>query len=201
VNFRVPAKRGFRVREARGGAEARGKALPDRRELVRGRTRGPSPGLRQQSAPMPNGFRGRREAPMRNVSGACNPSEFQNSLPGRALAKPVSESPWLTSLPHSSINHRPTRTRCAYACATSLTRRYDVRNVSEASVRVGDDGDCEDGGDGSPKSPRSQKSSSLKGKWKTTTTTKANKQDESACELARTALLGRAAILFVDTSC
>ena len=37
--------------------------------------------------------------------------------PGRALAKPVRESPWLTSPPHGSINHRPTRTRCAYACA------------------------------------------------------------------------------------
>ena len=45
------------------------------------------------------------------------PIGVSKTSPGRALAKPVRESPWLTSLPHGSINHRPTRTRCAYACA------------------------------------------------------------------------------------
>ena len=68
ANFRVPAKRGFRVREARGGAEGAGKG-PRRPARTCSRTdAGPSPGLRQQPAPMPNGFRGRPQGPKHKLS-------------------------------------------------------------------------------------------------------------------------------------
>ena len=110
------------------------------------------------------------------------PSPHQTS-PGRALAKPVRESPWLTSLPHGSVNHRPTRTRCAYACAIGTGTDTGHLHISILAHL-----------------PRSGHTPP-EGNWKTTKTTKASQQAGSARELARTARLGRASILFADFSC
>ena len=77
VTFRVPAKRGFRVREARGGAEGAGKGPPRPARTCSRTDAGAFPGIAPAIRPDAERLPCLREAPMRNVSGALEESEFK----------------------------------------------------------------------------------------------------------------------------
>ena len=68
VYFRVPAKRGFRVREARGGAEGAGKGPRKPARTCSQTDGGAFPGIASAIRPDAERLPWLREAPMRNVS-------------------------------------------------------------------------------------------------------------------------------------